>query len=153
MPRTVRRVRTALRGLRGLRGLCPPADELRRSPFHTRLPQATSVPHHHSPSDLHIARVGPPSPPRGIPLALVLLLSPSLFFSVSLLTDAACSRGVRTIYGSPTRHKALPYITSAGRTLLMACFVLHASCGVVLAMRPRCKHYGQCNRIIDIISM
>lgn len=151
MPRTVRRVRTALRGLRGLRGLCPPADELRRSPFHTRLPQATSVPHHHSPSDLHIARVG--LAPAAFPSLSFFLLSPSLSFSVSLLTDAACSRGVRTIYGSPTRHKALPYITSAGRTLLMACFVLHASCGVVLAMRPRCKHYGQCNRIIDIISM
>ena len=151
MPRTVRRVRTALRGLRGLRGLCPPADELRRSPFHTRLPQATSVPHHHSPSDLHIARVG-----------LAPAAFPSLSFSFSLLLYPSPSASsqmrraqeeCRTIYGSPTRHKALPYITSAGRTLLMACFVLHASCGVVLAMRPRCKHYGQCNRIIDIISM
>ena len=74
MPRTVRRARTALRGLRGLRGLCSPADELRRSPFHTRLPQATSVPHHHSPSDLHNARVGLP------PAAF-----PSLSFSFSLL--------------------------------------------------------------------
>ena len=93
MPRTVRRVRTALRGLRGLRGLCPPADELRRSPFHTRLPQATSVPHHHSPSDLHIARVG--IPPAAFPSLSFFLLSPSLSFSVSLLTDAACSRGMQ----------------------------------------------------------
>ena len=99
MPRTVRRVRTVLRGLRGLRGLCPPADELRRSPFHTRLPQATSVPHHHSPSDLHIARVG-----------LAPAAFPSLSFSFSLLLSSSpsASSQMRRAQEESERFTVLP---------------------------------------------